>query len=117
MQGFEVKKRERFVYVFPLFLVHHILPFHAIATPVRIEPGYDGWKLSSITPTLCCLQQCNDEMSYLNQMHEKKAIQGYALMRLPTCVCMTSFYCCWAWYGMEDGIERKFRYGIWKMPE
>ena len=22
-----------------------------------------------------------------------------------------------AWYGMENGMERKFRYGIWKMPE
>ena len=21
------------------------------------------------------------------------------------------------WYGMENGMERKFRYGIWKMPE
>ena len=22
-----------------------------------------------------------------------------------------------AWYGMENGMERKFRYGTWKMPE
>ena len=22
-----------------------------------------------------------------------------------------------AWYGMENGMEQKFRYGIWKMPE
>ena len=22
-----------------------------------------------------------------------------------------------AWYGMENGMERKFWYGIWKMPE
>ena len=22
-----------------------------------------------------------------------------------------------AWYGMENGMERKFRYGVWKMPE
>ena len=22
-----------------------------------------------------------------------------------------------AWYGMEDRMEQKFRYGIWKMPE
>ena len=22
-----------------------------------------------------------------------------------------------AWYGMENGMERKFQYGIWKMPE
>ena len=22
-----------------------------------------------------------------------------------------------AWYGMENGMQQKFRYGIWKMPE
>ena len=83
MQGFEEKK-DCSVYIFSLFLILHILPFHAIATPVRIEREYDGWKLSTTTTTLCFLQQCSDKMSYLNQMHEKKAIQGSALMRLPT---------------------------------
>ena len=62
------------MHVIPLFHILRILPFHAIATPVRIEPGCDGWKLSTITPALCCLQQCNDKMSYLNQMYEKKAV-------------------------------------------
>ena len=26
-------------------------------------------------------------------------------------------FCSRAWYGIENGMERKFRYGIWKMPE
>ena len=42
------------------------------------QPQYDGWKLSMITTTPCCLQQCNDKMSYLHQMYEKKAIEGHA---------------------------------------
>ena len=45
-----------------------------IATQVRIEPWCDGWKLSMITTTLRSFQQCNDKMSYLNQMYEKKAM-------------------------------------------
>ena len=73
MQGFEAKK-DCSIDIFPPFLVLHILPFHAIATPVRIEPEYNGWELSTITTTLCRLQQSNDKMSFLNQMYEKKAM-------------------------------------------
>ena len=77
MQGFEAKKR--LLRAFPSPFLHtasilRILPFHAFATQARIEPWCGGWKLSAITTTLRSLQQCNDKMSYLNQMYEKKAM-------------------------------------------
>ena len=53
-------------------------PTHTILAPgltqVWIEPRCSGWKPSMITTTQCSLQQCNDKMSYLNQMYEKKAM-------------------------------------------
>ena len=38
------------------------------------NPRTNVRNLSTITTTLCSLQQCNDKMSYLNQMYEKKAM-------------------------------------------
>ena len=45
-----------------------------ICSSSAIEPGCGGWKPSTITTTLCSLQQCKDKMSYLNQMYKKKAM-------------------------------------------
>ena len=87
MQGFEAKNKWLCAYPSPFLRtasILQILPFDTIATQVQIEPGCDGWKLSTITTTLCSLQQYFDKMSNLNQMHEKKAIQGYASMQQPT---------------------------------
>ena len=47
MQGFGARKRLLCAYPSPFLRTASILcilPFHAIATQVRIEPGYDGWK-------------------------------------------------------------------------
>ena len=77
MQGFEAKKSLLRAYHSPFLRTVstiRILPFHAIATQMQSEPRCDGWKLCTITTTLCILQQCIDKMSYLNQMSEKKAM-------------------------------------------
>ena len=88
MQGFEAKKRLLRAFPFPFLhtaSILHITPFHAFTTQTQIEPGCSGWKLSTITTTLRSLQQCDDKISYLNQMHEKKgngSVHDF---------CMTSF--------------------------
>ena len=77
MQGFKANKRLLCAFPYPFLRVASILrihPFHAFATQARIDPGCSGWKPSTITTTLRSLQQCNDKMSYLNQMYEKKAM-------------------------------------------
>ena len=57
-------------------------PAYCVYTPyiaqARIEPGCDGWKANAITTTLRRSRQCSSKMTYLNQMYEKKAIEGYA---------------------------------------
>ena len=118
MQGFEAKKRPLRVY---FFLVPYT-PYSSIShnrNPSANRTRYDGWKLSTITTSLCCLQQCNDKM-YLNQMYEKKVIQGYASMWLPTRLLHDQLVLKFQYgmeYGMEDfkyGMEENCRYGIWK---
>ena len=82
MQGFEAKKKYCSVHFLFLVLsiasILQILPFYAFVTQVRIELGCDGWKANALTTTQHQLQQCNDKMLYLNQMYEKKAMEGYA---------------------------------------
>ena len=92
MQGFEAKKRLLREFPYPFLhtaSVVRILSFHAFATQARIEPGRGGWKPSTITTTLRSLQQCNDKMSYLNQMHEKMAMAPcvtFASLASPECL-------------------------------
>ena len=47
------------------------LPFHVFAPQMRIEPGCDGWKLTTVTTTLRSLQQHDEKRSCLNQMYKK----------------------------------------------
>ena len=74
MLGFEAKKGLFCVY--PSLILRTAsalrnLPLHTFAPPARIEPGCDNWKPNTVTTTLCNLHQCDDKMSYLNQMYEK----------------------------------------------
>ena len=85
MQSFQAKKR--LLHAFPFqFLstvsILCILPFHAFVTQAQIESGFDDWKANALTTTIHQSQQCNIKMLYLKQMHEKKAIEGYAWLRL-----------------------------------
>ena len=80
MQGFEAKKNLR-AFSFPFLStasILHILSFHAYVIQVRIETGCGGWKANAVTTTLRQSQQRNIKMPYINQMYEKKAIEGYA---------------------------------------
>ena len=86
MQGFKAKKRLLRAFSFPFLstiALLRILPFHAFGTQVGIELGCDTWKAYALTTTLHQSQQCNDKMSYLNQMYEKKAMEGYTRLRQP----------------------------------
>ena len=77
MQGFQAKKRLLRAFPFPVLHTASTLRirlFHMFATQARIESGCDGWKANVLTTILCSSQHCNDKMSYLNQMYEKKAI-------------------------------------------
>ena len=81
MQGFQAKKGLLRAFPFPLLRtvsIPHILPFHAFVAQAQIEPACDGWKAKALPTTLRSSQQCNCKMSYLNQMYEKKSIEGYA---------------------------------------
>ena len=81
MQGFPAKKRLLHASPFPFHgipSIFRILPFHTFGARARIEPGYDGWKASVLTTTLRQSQQCSVKMPHLNQVYEKKAIEGYA---------------------------------------
>ena len=81
MQGFQAKKRILSVSPFPFRGIRSILgilPFHAFGARARIKLDYNGWKANVLINTPRKLQQCNDKMSYLNQMYEKKAMEGYA---------------------------------------
>ena len=64
------------VQVFRLYYVY----FHC--TPSELEretkPDCDGWKAHVITTQICQTQRWLIKMPYLNQMYEKKAIEGYA---------------------------------------
>ena len=70
MQGFQGKK-ERAVHL----LSHFSFSF---LNPPRISIDRDGWKKHALTTRLHQSQRCHIKMPYLNQMHEKKAIEGYA---------------------------------------
>ena len=50
----------------------------AFVTQARIEPRCDSWKPNALTTSLRRSQQRSSKMSYLNQMYDKKAIEGYA---------------------------------------
>ena len=81
MQGFQAKKRLPHAFPFPLLCtasILRIIPFHAFVTQAQIELGRNGWKANVLTTRLLRSLQCNSKMSYLNQMYEKKAIEGYA---------------------------------------
>ena len=54
-----------------------MLPFHTFVTQARIEPGGDGWRAGAVTTTLRHSQQGVVKMPNLNQMYEKKALEGY----------------------------------------
>ena len=69
MQGFEGKKR--------MFRVSP-LPVLMFGTPARIATGCDGLNTQVITTRLRQSQRDITKMLYLNQMHKKKAIEGYA---------------------------------------
>ena len=76
MQGFEPKK-DNYIHLHPGSITY--------AQSIReSNPDAEGRELSVLTTRPPNLQICSDKMSYLNQMYEKKAIQGYASMRLPT---------------------------------
>ena len=81
MQGFQANKKIAPCFSFPFLSTASILlmlPFPVFVTQVRIKSGFDGWKVNALTTTLGQLQQCSAKMPYLNQMYEKKAIEGYA---------------------------------------
>ena len=86
MQAFQAKKRLLGACSFQsprTASILHILPFHAFVTQARIQSWCDGWKMNALTTTLHSSQQCSSKMSYLNQMYDKKAIEGYTWLRLP----------------------------------
>ena len=54
-----------------------------------------------------------------SHLESENYVTKLADARAKITVCHQRAFCpvAWAWYGMENGMERKFRYGIWKMPE
>ena len=78
-----MQAKKRLLCVFPIpFLssasILRILPFHAFVPQARIKPGCNGWKTIALITRLRSSQQCIIKIPYLNQMPEKKAIEGYA---------------------------------------
>ena len=69
MQGFEANK-DSFVHLLPSsYILYHICTTHP-----RIESGCVGLRAEYHNHYTASLQQCNDKMSYLNQMYENKAM-------------------------------------------
>ena len=71
MQGFKAKKVVPCISYPDSASLLRDLPFHAFAPHMRIKPGCDVWKPTTVTPTLYSLQQHGEKMSYLNQMYEE----------------------------------------------
>ena len=76
MQGFQGKK-EHSEHLLSHFLVLRDFPLRAIGGQARFESNRDGWKAHELTTRLRQAQHYVIKMSYLDQMYEKKAIEGY----------------------------------------
>ena len=87
MQGLEaIKMITLFTFEVPAHCITYAQPFYE-SNPVTADR-----ELSVLTTRPPSLQHCRDEMSYLNQMYEKKAIQVTRQCGCLRDFCMTSFY-------------------------